>query len=124
MHEVISPQPRNLDAGALVLVFARRTKSIVVTKLCNEQFFRTDFVYQPMFVVDSPGPIAGEVVLKRLWFSNAIEWRALNIFNELVDALEGFLVGALPKQVVFPGVLGKDEPHSESARSLPSPRSN
>lgn len=63
-------------------------------------------------------------MFKWLRFSNALEGRALNIFYELVNTLESFLVGALPKQIVLPRMLGEHEFHSDSFRSVPSPRSN
>ena len=63
-------------------------------------------------------------MFERFRFASAGEWIAHDFIDEPVDALEYLLVGRLPVQVVFPGVLGKDELHSARERFLPPPRSS
>ena len=43
----------------------------------------------------------------------------MNVFNENIDPFKDAFVGALPVQVVFPGIRGKLEFHSSSFRLVP-----
>jgi hypothetical protein len=56
--------------------------------------------------------------------ANALEWGTLDLLDESIDALEDFAVRALPIEIIFPGVLGENEFHSTSSRSIPPPDSN
>lgn len=55
-------------------------------------------------------------MLKRLWFANSLAGRTLNVLNQRIDTLEGFLIRFLPIQVVLPGMLREDKPHSLFAK--------
>ncbi len=81
-------------------------------------------VDEPVLVVDSPRPVAGEAVFERLGFAGTGERVMHDLMDQPVDALEHQFVSVLPVKVVFPGVLREDEFHSASLRDLPPPRSS
>jgi len=77
-----------------------------------------------MFLIDATGPVARQAMFQRFGLTDTLERSALNLFNERVDAVEDFSVSALPIEIIFPGVLGENELHSSSLRSVPPPDSN
>tara|TARA_R110002167_G_scaffold291643_1_gene496436 strand:- start:164 stop:481 length:318 start_codon:yes stop_codon:yes gene_type:complete len=80
----------------------------VISKLGDKQSVIRDFVNHSVFFLDSSRPITGEAVFKRLSF---------DLFDELVDPVKNLLVGFLPVQSAFPGVLGEEELYSRSSSS-------
>ena len=52
-----------------------------------------------------------------LWFADPFKWLSLGLFDELVDPVKNLLVGFLPVQSAFPGVLGEEELYSRSSSS-------
>lgn len=77
-----------------------------------------------MFLVDAAGPVARQAMFQGFGLTDTLERSTLNLFNEHVDALEDFSVRALPIEIIFPGMLGENELHSPSSRSVPPPDSN
>jgi len=63
-------------------------------------------------------------MLKRLRFANTLKGISHSLFNHGVDAAKDFPVGALPKKIIFPGMIRKNELHSISSFSVPSPLSS
>jgi len=83
-------------------------------------FSRT--VDNAVLVIDAPRPVTGKPVFKRL--AGTRERGSHNLMNEAVDALEHVSVSRLPVEVVLPCMLGKDQLHLASLRTLPPPRSS
>ncbi len=77
-----------------------------------------------MFLIDASGPVARQAMLQGLGLANALERGTLDLLDENIDTLEDFSVRALPIEIIFPGVLGENELHSNSPRSVPPPDSN
>ena len=98
--------------------------SVVVAELCEENRLSIDLIDEPGLVGYTPGPIAGQAMLKRFGFSNSLEWRTFYVLDKCVDPLEDFSVGSLPIEIVLPGMLGEDELHSASSCSVPPPASS
>jgi hypothetical protein len=92
-------------------------KSVVVSKLGNEQSVIRDLVNDAVFFVYSAGPVASQAMFKGLWLTTTFERLAFGFLNQFVDSIQNFFVGLLPVQIVFPGVLGEDEFHSRSSFS-------
>src|ERR1041384_5105738 len=61
---------------------------------------------------------------KKMPNSIALEWSTLDFLDEDINVLEDFAVLALPIEIIFPSVLGENELHSTSSRSVPPPDSN
>jgi hypothetical protein len=59
-----------------------------------------------------------------LGLANALERGPLYLPDQSIDPLEDFPVRALPIEIILPGVLGENEPHSRSSRSMPPPDSS
>ena len=83
-----------------------------------------DFVNDSVLIVDSAGPVAGKSVLQRLELARALKRSAHDLFDQVVDSLEDFLVGALPVEIVLPSVFGEYEFHSIRLLSMPLPSSS
>ncbi len=96
----------------------------MVSELSDEHGFTAHFINETVFAINAPGPVAGECVPEWFWFTNAFMWRALDIFDQQIDAFQNFLVGFLPVQVVVPRVLRKYKLHSCKAFSSPLPCSS
>jgi len=60
-------------------------------------------------------------MLKCFRFSNTLKWISFRFFYEGINATKNFLICFLPKEIIIPGVVRKDELHSKS--SLPVPLS-
>ena len=60
-----------------------------------------NLIDQPMLLIDSPRPTAGQFVLKRLWTSSALERRPLNLSDELDDAKRLLAIAFDPPGKVF-----------------------
>ena len=58
-----------------------------------------------VFVIDAAGPVAGQRVFEGLGFADAFKRVPLYLFDEAVNAPQGFFVGFLPVQVIFPGMV-------------------
>ena len=97
---------------------------VMVAKLREQERLLFNLVNDSMFIVYSSRPVSGKSVLQGLGFSDSLEGRTLDIFDELIDSVEDFSVGALPIQIIFPSMLGKDQIHSISSRFLPPPDSS
>ena len=80
-------------------------RSVMVSKLGDMDGVFAYAANEAVFVVDAARPVARKRVLQGLWFSNALKRAAFCLFNERVDAVEGFSVGFLPEQIVVPGVV-------------------
>ena len=61
---------------------------VVVAAGGNTNFLADEFVYQAVLVGDASGPVAGEVVLERLRFTDALVAVALDVSKERIDPLE------------------------------------
>ena len=85
----------------------------MVAQLGNMNCFIRYLINKSMFVIDAPGPISRECMFKRFRFANAFKWISLNFFNEHIDTAQYLFVGFLPKKIIIPGMIRKDEPHSE-----------
>lgn len=59
-----------------------------------------------------------------LRLTNASKRRALDFFEKGIDPSKDFLIGPLPVEIIFPGVLGKNKLHSTSTLSVPPPVSS
>ena len=59
---------------------------VVVSELGDEHRAVAHFINETVFIIDAPGPVSGECVLEWFWFTDAFKWRALNIFNQEIDA--------------------------------------
>ena len=67
---------------------------------------------QAVFVGDSAGPVARELMLERLGFTDAGERCSPNFVDELVDAFDrGFVVDD-PVPIVVPGLFTEEDVHS------------
>ena len=80
-------------------------------------------IYQAVGVINAAAPPAGKFIFQRLGFTNALMPVPFDILNEFVNALDGFLVFALPPNVVILCLGCPNQPHlvSESSCSLPHP---
>ena len=81
-------------------------------------------VDEAVFVIDASRPVAGKAVLEGFGFAGAGEGVTHDLMDEPIDAVEHLPVGLLPVEIVLPGMLRKDEFHSESFRAFPPPRSS
>lgn len=79
-----------------------------------------DGIYEAVGVVDAARPQACQIGFEWFGFANAGEGFALNVFDEQVDAFQGFFVLPLPVKVVLPGVVGKGN-QAFSHRQVPAP---
>ena len=77
------------------------------------------FINEPVFISDSAGPVAGNSVFKWFRFSNTLKWISFRFFDEGVDTMKNLFIGFLPKEIIIPGVVRKDELHSISSFSVP-----
>lgn len=77
------------------------------------------FINEPVFISDSSGPVAGKGMFKRLRFSNTLKWISFRFFDEGIDTTKNLFIGFLPKEIIIPGVVRKDELHSKSSFSVP-----
>jgi hypothetical protein len=59
--------------------------SVVVSSFQDLDFIIVCSVYEPMFVVDAPGPVPGQLPLERLWLSNPSGRVTLDFSDEPSD---------------------------------------
>ena len=52
-------------------------------------------------------------------FSNTLKWISFRFFYEGIDTTKKLFIGFLPKEIIIPGVVRKDELHSKSSLSVP-----
>jgi len=69
------------------------------------------FINKPVFIGDSPGPVAGKSMFKRFRFSNTLKWMSFCFYDEGIDAIKNLFIGFRPKEIIIPGVVRKDELH-------------
>src|SRR5580704_9763856 len=79
-----------------------------------------DPVYEPVLAGDAAGPPAGEAVLQRLRLAEPLEGIAADVTDEVVDALQDFRIVPLPVDIVFPGFVRPQKPHSCGGISMRS----
>jgi hypothetical protein len=70
-----------------------RRLSVVVSSFQDLDFIIVCSVYEPMFVIDPPGPVPGQLPFERLWFSNPRERVALDFSDEPSDPAGHLAVG-------------------------------
>ena len=51
---------------------------------------------QPVLIIDPSRPEPGQLAFQRLRFADAVKWIAQDVFDQHIDALDDFPVGALP----------------------------
>ena len=82
--------------------------------LGNQELLRFTFVDElvdeAIGVVDAPAPVAVKV-LQRLGLADASVAISFKVFDEGIDALQGFLVLKLPSCIFLPGARRKDDLH-------------
>ena len=96
----------------------------MVAQLRNVNGIFGDFVNNSMLIIDSARPVSRKGMLQCFWFAGAFEWSPHDLFYQFVDSSENFLVGALPVEIVLPGVFGENEFHSIRPLSMPLPSSS
>jgi len=74
----------------------------MIPELDDEKRIFFDFIDETVFFVYSSGPIVGEGMPKRLWFSFSLIRCSTNIFDNIIYSFENTLICSLPKKVVFP----------------------
>lgn len=74
----------------------------MIPALRNQHNILLNGVYQSMAIVYPSGPEAGQLMLQRFRFADARKWIALNLPDELIDALKNGAIGCLPINIVFP----------------------
>ena len=52
-------------------------------------------------------------------FSNTLKWISFRFIDEGFDAPQNLFIGFLPKDIIIPGMVRKDELHSKSSFSVP-----
>ena len=72
------------------------------------------FINEPVFISDSSGPVAGKSMFKWFRFSNTLKWISFRFFDEGIDTTKNLFIGFLPKEIIIPRVVRKDELHSET----------
>lgn len=97
---------------------------VVITQLGDEERLPHHLVNDAVLIIDAPRPVPRQRMLQRLRLADAGKGRPRNLPDERVDALEQFLIGLLPVQVILPGLLGEDQLHSARLRSWPLPSSS
>ena len=96
----------------------------MIPELCDKQGILLDLIHEAMFLVYSPGPIAGQGMFKRLGFSLPFVGRSRDVPDQIVDPVQNTLVSFLPMEVFIPGLRGKNDFHSSRSISVPLPSSN
>jgi hypothetical protein len=64
-----------------------------------------NFINESMFIVDSPGPIAGEGMFQGFRFADSFKRVVLCFVDKGVDATKHFFVRFLPIDVIIPGMV-------------------
>jgi hypothetical protein len=98
--------------------------SVMISALREKYGSAFDLVHETMLVIDSTRPIAREAVFEGLRFAESLKRRAGDVLDQVIDPLEELSIGALPIEVVVPGVFRKDDLHSISSFSEPRPDSS
>jgi hypothetical protein len=88
-------------------------QSVVVSGFEDLDFVMVRSVYEPMFVVNPPGPVPRQFSLERFWFPNPCEWVALDFSDESGDPAGRLAVGSQPKEKILPSIgIEVDTSHS------------
>jgi hypothetical protein len=77
-----------------------------------------------VFIRDTSRPVTRKCMLEGFRFANTLKRISHGLFYHGIYAAKDFPVGGLPKEIVFPGVVGKNELHSINPFSAPSPFSS
>src|SRR5260370_1549018 len=77
-----------------------------------------------MLLGQPPRPPAGQRPAQRLGLAGPGKRRACAFVDETVQTGEQLRVRRLPVEIVFPGALAEDEPHSATVRPIPPPCSS
>jgi hypothetical protein len=70
--------------------------SVVVSELGNKQGVICDLVHDPVFFVNSTGPVATEAMFERLRFTETFKGFSLGFVDKLIDSVEDLFVALLP----------------------------
>ena len=62
----------------------------------NNRFAVSVLIDQPVLIVDPPRPEPGQLAFQRLRLANAVKRITKNVFDQRIDALNDFPLGALP----------------------------
>ena len=100
---------------------AGRRVSVVMSKLTKKQRATFDFVDHAVLVFDAPRPETRQRVLQRLGFAHPGKRVTLHLIDQLVDPFNDFRVSLWPVQIVFPGVVSKNQLHFASFLATPFP---
>src|SRR5574338_605739 len=113
--------PADYACGSSAYHSTAALHSVVVAKLRNQQRIPIDPINHAMLIGDAAGPEARQGMFQWFGLADAGEGFALDLAEEVVDALDHPLVLLLPVEVILPGRVGEDESHSASSRSTPWP---
>ncbi len=91
----------------------------MIAQLGNMKCIFGHFIYKPVLIINTPGPVTGKGVLKRFGFTNTFKRIAFGFLNESIDTMEDFFISFLPIDIVIPGVVRENELHSISSLSTP-----
>lgn len=79
---------------------------VMTAALSDVELSVLNAVDQTVLLVDSAAEEALQISFQRFRLANALQWAvSVDIFDERVNALEGFLILRLPIQVVLPGFV-------------------
>lgn len=109
-----------IAATKLYLVY----ESVMKPKLCDEKGVLFEFVNNPVFLIYSSGPITGQSMLERFWFSFSFIWRSFYVFYKVIDSFEYARVGFLPVEIILPRLSRKNNLQSIRSFSVPLPSSS
>jgi hypothetical protein len=84
-------------------------RSIVVSRLCEEDAVVFDLIDEAVFLGDAAGPDSRAEVAEGFGFADAGEWIAANGFDEFEDAEGGFAIRVYPVGEVIEEVPVEDE---------------
>ena len=68
-----------------------------------------------MFSVNSTRPESFILKFQWLWFSNTCMGASGNILQKLINSFQGFLIGLLPIEIVFPRLINENVFHCSSS---------
>ena len=108
------------EGGAPVVTRRARQKtdrSVVLAALGDFELLRgvgagaADTVNKPIFQCDAAGPPAFEIAAQRFGLARPFKGRAHALFDQAIEPGQYVGVGSLPVEIIFPGVIGEDQPH-------------
>lgn len=85
---------------------------IVITQLRDQDLIAGPPVDNPVLGGDTPRPISLKNVLQRLGFADTRVGIARDFFDQQIDSQNDLLIGALPMEVILPGLRRKDQVHA------------